>query len=402
VSVRRAAGTLAAAATWFVAASCGGEDGGSGPKPASAFKVMAELDGGGGVVIVTHDGAPVTDAQVSLNGTPGTTGSAAGEYLVTLGTAVSPGGILTLEVESGDASVASSHAVPHPPVILEPPEVGVLAPEADIGISWTTGSNPDEFVVEAIGASTLRFPVPNGATRALILPAGTLAEGDWEIRMLAVRDGFIAGVVESGSRMRISTAGMVRPALAIARLIGVWGGVNSYNASIAVSRATQHGWELVPDATVTVNGMSLLPVEGGSFIGTFPSPLPVGTSVTVRVTTDRGYVEGVGPLPESVVITDPADGYTVGTASELTVNWTSIVDPDVWSVTLRGYLHYGPYSPAGSARSATFAAGSIDPGEYSVVIYGNNVMDLTGHVAPESRIQTETGNDAIPRITVTP
>jgi hypothetical protein len=392
-------------------AGCGGAEP-DGPEQPSTLRVVAELDGGGGMVVVTDDGDPVTGAQVALNGTPASPGGAAGEYLVALAAPVAPGGMLTLEVESGGAAaVAASHAVPHLPVILEPSEPSSFTPAEDIEVAWAIESDPDSFVVEAVGESTHRFQVTGGA-RQFVIPGGSLPEGQWHLRVHAVRDGFVGGHVESGSRMRIvSTDEIEQPIPVIAPLLRVIGTYHDYapNIGVCLKRQADDGLEPVDDATVAVNGTMLGPIPSADstsscYIHTWPSRLPVGTLLDLRVSAHGSQVEGVGTVPAEPVVDDPAEGAILSAQNSITVTWTNPgSDPDYWIVSLRRALGTYPYlGLPGDARSATFPAGSVLPNEYDVVVVRSDLMDLTGHVAPSSTVNLLAGEGSHTRITVTP
>ncbi len=96
----------------------------------------------------------------------------------------------------------------------------------------------------------------------------------------------------------------------------------------------------VGDAVVTVNGrvIPLADAAMGHYSGAYPivgtwDPAhavwdPTGEAVQLVVTRGPSRVTGTGAIPETPVLTAPANGSAVGPDGSIALTWTSRMDPD--------------------------------------------------------------------------
>ena len=177
------------------------DDNGGGPSGETFLVQGADMGAQLQNITVSNDGAPVSGATVTVNGEAATPG-AAGEYAVTLAAPVAAGGALNLEVEASGETITATGIVPEAPAVTAPADAAVVLTTDAIDVTWTSTTDPDRFVVLAVGATTELFDAA-GTARAFSIPAGELAAGDWEIRVFAYNDGDFTGPTEAGSAMNI-------------------------------------------------------------------------------------------------------------------------------------------------------------------------------------------------------
>ena len=157
----------------------------------------------------------VTTAMVKVNGTtiPFVGGSSI--YQGTLAAAVPVGGNVDVLSAVGDCLVYAHDVVPESAVLTVPAAGASANVNAVIPVAWTSGSNPDRFVVSATwlltptsGTGWRSSDLP-GTARSFDIPAGTLPTGKTvKVRVYAYNDGeetFI-GAYETGSVMAIRNA----------------------------------------------------------------------------------------------------------------------------------------------------------------------------------------------------
>jgi CARDB/von Willebrand factor type D domain len=157
----------------------------------------------------------VTTATVQVNGTGIAFNGGSSIYQGTLAAAVPVGGNVDVLSAVGDCLVYAHDVVPESAVLIAPAAGANANVNADLPVTWTSGSNPDRFAVVAtwlINPTTGTFwrssDLP-GTARTFSIPSGTLPSGKTvKIRVYAYNDGeetFI-GAYESGSKMAIRNA----------------------------------------------------------------------------------------------------------------------------------------------------------------------------------------------------
>lgn len=149
-------------------------------------------------------------ATVTVNGTGIPAGS--GLYQGQLPAAVPVGGTLNLLTTVGDCVVFATDRVPERPALTAPAAGSNVVVSSALPVSWTSGSNPDRFVVSA---SWLLTPTSGtgwrsddlpGSARSFSIPAGTLPAGKTvKVRVYAYNDGkeTFVGSFTPDSRMAI-------------------------------------------------------------------------------------------------------------------------------------------------------------------------------------------------------
>lgn len=391
---------FALAIPFLFAAACDDDDNGGGPDP--SLLVEAVLDGNGGIVVVTDGGVAVTGADVTLNGTAGVAGATDGEYTVTLAPPVAAGGALTLDVTDGVAVVQGTGTVPEAPVITAPLDGADAAVGADVEVTWTSTADPDGWLVTAVsGGTTVTVESADGALRALTLPGASLAAGDWEVQVYAVDDGALTGDTEAGSTMAVRGGAATNPTISVvAPVLVVGSSMGPEFNHIGISQ----GGSTVDGATVTVNGEAALQAGAGDeYHVELAAPVAVGGAMDLDIAFSGIEIEGAGTVPEQAVVTLPADGAAIPVANAIDVTWTATTDPSRWLVDLFDGANNYQVEVAGTARAASFTAGTVPVGgPYIIRVYSYNHGTFTGPVAAESRMNIRNENAVQPDITVTP
>ncbi|MGH7585665.1 MAG: hypothetical protein ACREMH_05410 [Gemmatimonadales bacterium] len=207
------AAALAAPLVFTLGCDDDDDDNGGGPSGTTVL-VTSEFDAQNGVVGVSDDGADVTGATVTLNGTAATAG-AAGVYNVALPAPLTAGDDLDLNILFDDATVDGLGDLPEAGVITAPADLAEFGVDQEIPITWTSTADPARWVVEAEGATLETFDVAGGATRAFNIPAGDLGAGTWTISVVAVNDGAVTGDTEAGSTMTIRNVSVTNPGITV-------------------------------------------------------------------------------------------------------------------------------------------------------------------------------------------
>ncbi len=199
----------------FVLLSCGSEtatspvapqdpllqDGGSPRGQANLQVYGTDVVGCWANVSVMHEGVPIHDASVLVNGQeiPAVPWTADGLYSGPLQPELSAGQAVSLEVTSGRSTVTGSGTIPERPVLTSPPMAATLSPGQDIVVTWTIPAEPDYFVVSAdwsCGTSCgtgVRFDAAR-STRTFTIPASAVpADKDILLRVFAYNDGTLGG-----------------------------------------------------------------------------------------------------------------------------------------------------------------------------------------------------------------
>ena len=397
--------------TWILAAAlvaplalavgCDDDDD-NGTGPTATALVEAVLDGSGGVVTVTDGGVAVTGATVSLNGTAAVPGAADGDYDVTLAAPVAAGGAMTLDVSDGEVVIQGTGTVPETPVITAPVNAASFDPADPIDVTWTSTADPAGFVVEAVGATTETFPVAGGGSvRTHTIPAGTLADGDWTIRVRAANVGILTGDTEAGSTMEIGADAASPPTITVGTplllITGADMGPEVNDVTLTLSGATVDG------ATVTVNGEAAVQAApGGPYSVTLAAPVAVGGELDLDVTVGADVYQGLGNVPEPPVVTAPADAAVFVVADAIQVDWTSTADPDRFAVIVDGVTDYEFLDIAGNLRTFTIPAASLAAGTYTVSVFSYEDGVFTGPAHANSRMNIRGELGPFPEITVNP
>lgn len=312
-TVPRLLRAFALAVPLCVAIGCNDDDNGGGPDP--TLLVEATLAGNGGIVVVTDGGVAVTGADVTLNGTAGAAGGAAGEYTVALAPPVAAGGALTLEVTDGASVVQGAGTVPEAPVITAPTDGATVTLGDDLDVTWTATADPDGWLVTAVsGGSTVTASTADGTLRGITIAGASLTGGDWTISVYAVDEGLVSGDAEAGSTMEVRAAAAASPVVTVGtplRLIrGADRGPQFNHVSLSLAGAIMTG------TTVTVKGEAAIPPAANLRTFTIPGgTFPPGASTTSVFSEEDGTFTGVavdagsrmsirgeqGPFPELAI-----------------------------------------------------------------------------------------------------
>jgi hypothetical protein len=372
--------------------------------PDGTARVVATLDSDGGTVVVTEGdgGGPVSGATVALNGTAATPGASAGEYDVVLPAPVAAGGTMTLDVSNDEFVIQGTGTVPETPVITAPADDASFLPTEAIDVAWTSTSDPTGFVVVAEGATTEVFPVAGGgAARAHTIPSGTLANGDWIIRVRAANLGGFIGDTEAGSEMEIGAEAATPPEIrvgpALLRIQGSDMGPMFNHVSLTLAGSTVDG------ATVTVNGEAATQnAPNDSYHVTLAAPVAVGGQLDLDVTVGADVYQGLGNVPEPPVVTAPADAASFAAAAPIQVDWTSTADPDRFAIFVDGPVNFQELEIAGNLRTFTIPGGTFTAGSYTISVFSYEDGVFTGPADPASRMSIRGELGPFPEITVTP
>lgn len=392
---------FALAVPLFLALGCNDDDD-NGGGPDITLLVEAVLSGNGGVVVVTDGGVAVTGADVTLNGTAGVAGAIDGEYDVALAPPVAAGGALTLDVSDGVAVVQGTGIVPEAPVITAPLDGADVAVGADVEVTWTATADPDGWLVTAVsGGSTVTAESADGALRAITIAGASLAAGDWVISVHAVNDGLVSGDTEAGSAMEVRAAAAASPTVSVvAPVLVVGGSMGPEFNHVGISQ----GGASVDGATVTVNGEAALQAApGDQYHVQLAAPVAVGGAVNLAIAFGGIAIAGAGIVPDQAVVTAPADGAAIPVANAIDVTWTATTDPSRWVVDLFDGANNYQVEVAGTARAASFTAGTVPVGgPYVIRVYSYNTGTFTGPVDATSAMNIRNQNAVQPDITVTP
>ena len=348
-------------------------------------------------IVVTNDGNPVSGATVTVNGEAATPG-AAGEYAVTLAAPVAAGSALNLQVEASGETITATGNVPEAPAVTAPADAAVIGSADAIDVTWTSATDPDRFVVLAVGATTETYDAA-GTARAFSIPAGTLAVGDREIRVYAYNDGDFTGPIESPSAMNIRGEAAAYPSVTIVGAVLVQGtDMSGGNQNVMIHQ----GGTVVDGATVTVNTEALLQIAPGDiYQGTLTTTVPVGGLLDLDISFGSVVIEGTGAVPEAPVITAPAEGANIPMANAIDVTWTSTANPDRFQIIVQTGAGVQVFDAAGTARAFTIPAGALPVGgPYPMDVFAYNDGTFTGPVDPTSRMNIR-GEDRV-NITIIP
>lgn len=173
----------------------------------------ADMSGGPQNVIITRNGAAVTGATVTVNGTA-MTDAGSGFYQGSITPFVASGGTVTLVVSSSGQTLTGVGVTPAAAVINAPPAVTRGNP---IPVSWTATPSPDTFFVSlnyTVGQTGLNSYVRvAGTLRTASVPTTDVPAGATDLRLsvFGYNIGTFTGDFAAGSNMRVRTLGTDRP-----------------------------------------------------------------------------------------------------------------------------------------------------------------------------------------------
>jgi hypothetical protein len=361
-------------------------------------------------VSVHQDGAAMTTAEVTVNGVA-LRHAAEGRYSGELAADLPAGGPLALEVRVGGSVVTATGAVPGLAELTAPSGNAIVPPPDPIVVEWTSPVNPDRFVVMATPESgpVQQFSA-SGAARSLTIAAGALPEGQSiQLEVAGYDDGTFSGPFEQGSIMSIRGLGtsvtiQISSEVPARNLLVEGSDMGGRFQNLRVSRSGVG----VAGATVTVNGVALNDLTGGSYRVELPQTVPPGGTLALEVRADESTVTAMGAVPEPPAVTAPADGANFDATTGILVEWTSGTNPDRFQVTAS--YSCGPscgtgqrFPAAGTARSLTIPAGTLpveQPIEISVFGYNDGVFSGAFAEGSAMRIRGELG--PFPTITISP
>jgi hypothetical protein len=389
----------ALAVSLCLALACGDGDNGTGPDVRAL--VEAVLQAGGGTVVITDDGVAVTGADVSVNGTAGAPGATAGEYAIALAPPVATGGALTLDVVAGEIEIQGTGTVPEAGEVTDPADAALFDPAEEIVVNWFATASPDRWTVDADGPTLETFAVADGAARTFTIPAGSLAEGAWEIRVTAYDDGDLTGDTEAGSTMVTTAVSAANPTVTVGTPLLLIRGSDMGPIFNHVSLTLDGA--LVDGATVTVNGEAATQAfAGDNYHVQLTTPVPVGDPLDLSVTVGAIGYTATGNVPEPPDVTAPADAAMFAAADPIQVDWTATVDPDRFAIFVDGPTGLVNTEIAGNLRTFTIPGGTFTPGDYTISVFTYEDGQFTGTVHPESRMSIRGELGPFPQITVTP
>jgi hypothetical protein len=379
----------------LIGVACGDDD--SGPTTETFLVQGADMGAQVQNIVVTNGGNPVSGATVTVNGEAATPG-AAGEYAVTLAAPVAAGGALNLEVGASGETITATGNVPEAPAVTAPADAAEFVTNAAIDVTWTSTTDPDRFVVLAVGATTETFDAA-GTARAFSIPADELAAGEWEIRVYAYNDGDFTGPTEAESAMNIRGEAATYPSVTIIAPVLVQGtDMSGFGSNISI----RQGGPVVDGATVTVNGeVALQSAPGENYFVDLAAPVAAGGLLDLDISFGTVVIQGTGAVPEAPVITAPAEGANIAVASAIDVTWTSTTDPDRFQIFVQTGAGVQVFDAAGTARAFTIPANTLPVGgPYPMDVFAYNDGEFTGPVDVTSTMRIR-GEDRV-NITIIP
>ncbi|MBK6494242.1 MAG: hypothetical protein IPG05_03935 [Gemmatimonadetes bacterium] len=155
------------------------------------------------------------------------------------------------------------------------------------------------------------------------------------------------------------------------------------------------------DAVVKINGTTLPASSTGSYNYDRGSALAAGEELVIRVEHDGDVVEGRATMIEGPTLTAPVADQVITYGQPLTVTWTSVPQPDYWTISMTysvngaGNGHTDSLPPA--ARSSSFPttvvpASAINP---AIGIYSYLRGTFTGPADPASNMRVRAGSSVV-------
>lgn len=369
------------------------------------------------------DGAnPVSDATVTLNGTPLTIDETGYWYSGDLPGVPSPGDPLELRVTVGGEDITVTGTFPSPPSITTPTNGAHFRPGESIEVAWSSGLLPERYRVNLSWAGGSRnFTVPDGSvTNATVpedlvelLPTDSTAITLW---VEAINDVAFTGPAHPDSMLILSAAPTVWPKITIgadpptmtylvsARSTGVNQSVYIYGA---LGGVVDYG-TTVTDAVVSVNDTPLsYNAATGSYHGNLPTPPAPGDDVVLKVLVGGEEIIGTGRRPTATQLTAPADGAHFRPGDPIALEWTDATSPakyDFGFTWSGGSVYLGDVD--GAARRVDVPAATLeqlptDGTRIKIAVSPTTHGTFTGPATADSslRIEYGTGLDS-PLITI--
>jgi len=135
---------------------------------------------------------------------------------------------------------------------------------------------------------------------------------------------------------------------------GILYGPGGVSGSIDVFHGVDGGFELIPGATLTLNGVSLSKTARGGFTTVMATGLEIGPGTTVDLVATAGASRLAYTFDcPNVVVTAPADGATVVLGASLVVSWTGAVRNYEGSIDTAQVALYNYDSRTGNFSGAT-------------------------------------------------
>jgi hypothetical protein len=350
---------------------------------------------------VSNGGVGVGDATVTVNGVVADA-DGAGAYVVNLLPNLPTGGVLNVVVKAGGQTISATGTVPAGLDVTGPVDSAALRTIDRVDVTWTSDTDPDRFQVQVVGPDVKEFDVA-GTRRAYSIPAGEIVAGEWEIRVYAYNEGTLTGSIEPESFIHINNASGVMdryPRVAIVPAVLVVGS-DMGNQAEHVSLSQEGTADVL--ANVTVNGEAAFQsVGGGSYDVTFAAPVATGGVLDLKISFGMIAIQGTGAVPETPVVTAPADVAVIPVANAIDVTWTSATNPDRFVVTadIGATLRF---DAAGTSRALTIPAGALPVGgPWQIRVYAYNDGTFTGPVAVASRMNIRGEGTGYPNVTISP
>ena len=160
----------------------------------------------------------------------------------------------------------------------------------------------------------------------------------------------------------------------------------------------------VSGATVALNGYAATAgAAAGEYDIALPAPVVAGGTMTLDVSDGEFVIQGTGTVPETPVITAPADAANFLPTEVITVDWTSTTDPTGFVVVAEGATtEVFPVAGGGAARSHTIPSGTLAEGAWTIRVRAANLGGFIGDTEAGSEMEIGAEAATPPGITVGP
>lgn len=366
------------------------------------------------------ESGPVSDAAVTVNGTPFMFQVGSGTYTGQTGTAAGPGDVITVNVQAGSLSVTGTATVPEVVMQTGPANGTQADPAGTVDLEWALADDPDRYSlwVNAPGFSRI-IAVPDGSLRRFTLNGTEFPAGlPLRVMIRAVEDGQFTGPVHEDSSLGAMSSPLIRdlPAFSFgppaptgfsiygSDMGGRWNNVHIHD----VYGTATDNFGGPASATVTLNGQPMTEHSPGMYRLELSPAVPPGGTLELRVAGSGIEAVATGVVPMLPVITAPADLTAYSGTDDIQVTWASTGDPDNFMLTVSGGDFYTAVRDIpGPERSHVFTAGEIpansDPAvPYSVTLLAYTEGTFTGQYAETSAMNIRTETFTQHRFTVGP
>jgi hypothetical protein len=159
-------------------------------------------------VALSRGGAPVSGAQVSVNGTA-LSETSTGFYYGKLPATVPVGAGITIEVHAGNQTVTGTAIVPQTPVLTAPTAGSSVHPGTALSFTWTDSADPDEFeagITYTVGSGgTSQETAVAGSARSASVATAAIPASATNLNgyLFAYANGTFSGDADPGSRMHV-------------------------------------------------------------------------------------------------------------------------------------------------------------------------------------------------------